>query len=78
MCTDETRLCLPDETYEQIKRLARSDAHSRGSAIVVPVDEYLDRRRRERYEAMGKKIAQRDRDLLDRLDDRPLPTTEDV
>ena len=63
----ETRLRLPDEAYEQIKQIAGSDGQSVNSAVVVAIEEYIARRRRERYEAMGRKTAQRDRELLDRL-----------
>ncbi|GGL21588.1 hypothetical protein Sme01_40430 [Sphaerisporangium melleum] len=63
----ETRLRLPDETYEQIKQLASGDAQSVNSAMVVAIEEYIARRRRERYQAMGRKIAERDRELLERL-----------
>ncbi|WP_283133318.1 hypothetical protein [Rhizohabitans arisaemae] len=63
----ETLLRLPDETYEQIKQIAGGDAQSVNSTMVVAIEEYIIRRRRERYEVMGRKIAQRDRELLDRL-----------
>ncbi|MEV4551043.1 CopG family transcriptional regulator [Nonomuraea wenchangensis] len=63
----ETRLRLPDETYEQIKQIAGHDAQSINSAMVVAIEEYIARRRRERYQAMGRKIAERDRELLERL-----------
>ncbi len=63
----ETRLRLPDEIYDEIKQVAAGDAQSVNSAMVVAIEEYVVRRRRERYEAMGRKIAQRDRELLDRL-----------
>ncbi|MDP9847215.1 Arc family DNA-binding protein [Streptosporangium lutulentum] len=63
----ETRLRLPDETYEQIKQIASGDAQSVNSAMIVAIEEYIVRRRRERYESIGRKVAQRDRELLDRL-----------
>lgn len=63
----ETRLRIPDEIYGEIKQIAAGDAQSVNSAMVVAIEEYIVRRRRERYEAMGRKIAQRDRELLDRL-----------
>ncbi|MGW4640267.1 Arc family DNA-binding protein [Sphaerisporangium sp. NPDC004334] len=63
----ETRLRLPDEIYEQIKQIAGDDAQSVNSAMVAAIEEYIARRKRERYRAMGRKIAERDRELLDRL-----------
>ncbi|WP_066363440.1 Arc family DNA-binding protein [Herbidospora mongoliensis] len=63
----ETRLRLPDETYEQIKQIASGDDESVNSTLIVAIDEYIARRRRERYEEMGRKIAQRDKELLERL-----------
>lgn len=63
----ETRLRLPDETYEQIKQLAGGDGQSVNSAMVMAIEEYIARRRRERYQTMGRKIAERDRELLERL-----------
>ena len=63
----ETRLRLPDEIYEQIKQIAQGDGQSVNSAMVLAIEEYITRRRRERYAAIGRKVAQRDRELLDRL-----------
>ncbi|MCP2345096.1 MULTISPECIES: Arc family DNA-binding protein [Nonomuraea] len=63
----ETRLRLPDETYEQIKKIAGDDGQSVNSAMVAAIDDYIARRRRERYRAIGRKVAERDRELLERL-----------
>ena len=63
----ETGLRLPDEIYDEIKQLATGEARSVDSTMVVTTEEYIVRCRRERYEAMGRKIAQRDRELLDRM-----------
>lgn len=63
----ETRLRLPDETYEQIKQIASGDEQSVNSALVIAIEEYIARRKRERYAAIGCKVAERDRELLKRL-----------
>ncbi|WP_433221852.1 hypothetical protein [Microtetraspora malaysiensis] len=63
----EIRLSLSDETYAQIERIAGDDGRSVDSTITAVIEEYVARRRRERYEAMGRKIARRDGELLDRL-----------
>ncbi|MEV0200304.1 Arc family DNA-binding protein [Nonomuraea sp. NPDC050691] len=63
----ETRLRLPDATYEQIKKIAGSDGQSVNSAMVGAIEEHIARRRRERYRAIGRKVAERDRELLERL-----------
>ena len=63
-----TTLNLPDELHAALKELAAEEHRSVNATLIVAAEEYVQRqRRRTRVRASAEKIAEMDRELLDRL-----------
>lgn len=63
-----TTVTLPDELHGALKRVAADEHRSANATIVVAVEEYVRRRdKRAAVRAIATEVADKHRELLDRL-----------
>ncbi len=60
-------LRLTDELNDQLRQAAQDDGLSVQQAAVTAISEYVERRRAAQVQAIFRRIAERDANLLDRL-----------
>lgn len=63
-----TTINLPDDLHARLKQIADGEHRSANATIIVALSEYVERaQRRDRVGTLAAEVAQRHRELLDRL-----------
>lgn len=63
-----TTVTLPDELHASLKKVAEAEHRSANATIVVAVEQYVQaRNKRAAVQAIAAEVADRHRELLDRL-----------
>ena len=63
-----TTVSLPDDLHASLKQVAEAEHRSANATIIVAVTEYVSRHnKRAQVRALATEVAERHKDLLDRL-----------
>jgi predicted transcriptional regulator len=63
-----TTVTLPDELHASLKKLAEAEHRSANATIVVAIEQYVQSRsKRAAVQAIAAEVAEKHRELLDRL-----------